>query len=417
MSLSHLMSILICLISKVWSVKMMEKIGGEVRRRTSLSVIEVTGILALTCILITACSVAVIDYGEVKDENPIWSPNGHQIAFVSYYASPSPGYYEGPFTGPFEGFDAFSWTEICLMDADGANRRRLTDNAVPDRDPDWSPDGSSIVFASRRGASPIQGGSDRQKRLNFDIYVMDINSGEQINITSHPADDKHPHWSPDERLIAYVSNRDGSNNGDVFTMKPDGTDVTRWTSVGWVTSLDWSPDAKRLVFHSISDGDGEIYVLNLEDDSLLRLTDNEEEDTRPVWSPDSRSIVFVSDRDGSNQIYVMKLETMSVTPISSGTDASWGAAWSPNGRLISYVARRGANAQLHVWDSVENKLLVVAEDLAINGQTPRWSPDGQSLVYTRDEDLNHDGYSEEKIWTVRKNGIGIRRLSPDGIDE
>jgi Tol biopolymer transport system component len=353
----------------------------------------------LVCILLTAC-ISIIDYGEAKDQFPSWSPDGHQVVFTSYYPPLWPKDFQDPYMGPYGGPEAFSWREICLMNADGTNRRRLTDNAVSDIDPDWSPDGSSIAFSS-----------------DGNICVVDIKSGEQINLSSHPARDERPHWSPDGRLIAFVSDRNGSDNGDVFTIKPDGSNVTRRTSVGWVSDLDWSPDAKRLVFYSRSDGDWEIYVLSLEDNSLIRLTDNEVEDMRPVWSPDGRSIAFASDREGSSQIYVMNLEAMSVKRISRDSEACGGVAWSPDGGFVSYVGGPIGHAQLHVWDFVENKLTVVAENLSVNGQTPRWSPDSQSLVYTRDEDANRDGFSEEKIWVVRRDGTGERRLSQDRNDK
>lgn len=383
-------------------MRMIEKVGEEARRWAPLSVLGTVGILTLTWILTTACRVAIIhiDY-ETKDENPIWSPDGHRIAFVSYYASSSPGYYhEGPFVGPYQRFEALSWTEVCSMDADGTDRRRLTDNTVADRDPDWSPDGSSIAF-----------------NCDGDICVIDVKSGEQISLNSHPAGDERPHWSPDGQLIAFISDRDGSDNGDIFTMKPDGSDVIRRTNTGWVTNLNWSPDARRITFDSISDGDWEIYVVSLEDNSLIRLTDNKVDDTRPVWSPDGGSIAFASARDGSSQIYMMNLEAMTVERISRDSEGCGGVAWSLDGRFVSYVGGPRGHAQLHVWDFVENKLTVVAEDLSVNGQTPRWSPDGHSLVYTRDEDANRDGYLEEKIWIVQRDGTGERRLSPDRVDK
>jgi Tol biopolymer transport system component len=403
----------------LWEFEYM-RITGRVRRETnksfSLSALKVVIALAFICVLTPACDVAFVDYGETKDEDPVWSLDGQHLAFVSYHASSSSTYHEGPLTGPYDLPNALNWTEIFLMDVDGTNRRRLTNNTVPDLDPNWSPDGSSIVFVSRRRAPPIQRGFSRQEEFNFDIFVVDVSSGKQINLTSHPADDKHPRWSPDGQLIAFISDREGSDNGDIFTMKPDGSAVTRRTSLGWVSGFNWSPDAKHLLFYSRSDGDWEIYLLGLENNALVRLTDNEVEDMRPAWSPNAQTVLFTSDRSGSNQIYILNQETMKVLQVSRDAEASWGADWSPDGRFISYVARQGANAQLRVWDSIENELMVMAENLSVNGQTPRWSPDGQCLVYTRVEDLNHDGFSEEKIWIVRKDFTGERRLSPDSID-
>ena len=67
------------------------------------------------------------------------------------------------------------------MDADGGNRRNLTNDPFSDREPSWSPDGKHIAFVSNRDG-------------NFEIYVMDADGGNQHNLTNNPHDDTDPAW-------------------------------------------------------------------------------------------------------------------------------------------------------------------------------------------------------------------------------
>ena len=93
--------------------------------------------------------------------------------------------------------------EIYVMNADGTDQTRLTDNPAYDSGPSWSPDGTKIAF-------------DTDRDGNREVYVMNADGTNLINITNHPASDHHPDWSPDGTKILFASNDAG--NGDIFVM-------------------------------------------------------------------------------------------------------------------------------------------------------------------------------------------------------
>jgi hypothetical protein len=252
---------------------------------------------------------------------------------------------------------------VYVMDSDGSNRTRLAEGQSGFLSaPTWAPDGSMIAFVSDRGGKP-------------NIWVIDNDGGNLVNLTQHDAKDHSPAWSPDGERIAFASVRD-SLYWELYVMRPDGSDVRRltWWEDASDLSPSWSPDGTRLVFASKRDGNWEIYIMDREGGNLTRLTDHEADDTNPAWSPDGSRIAFASTRDGYAEIYVMPIVGGEPVNISNAPFSSeHGPTWSPDGGRIAFYSDRDGEWDIYVMASDGSEAIKLTGDNS-NDQSPAWRP-------------------------------------------
>ena len=225
-------------------------------------------------------------------------------------------------------------TDIYIMNADGSNVQRLT--ADGGLWATWSPDGRRIAYTNCTS-------------LTCFTYVLNDN-GSQKNIISEK-DAAWAAWSPDGSRFAFTSDRDGDD--EIYVMDLDGGNQTRLRGSPALDSFPaWSPDGTQIAFVTDRAGNHEIYVMNADGFSQRRLTNSSARDTLPAWSPDGTKILFQSDRDGDDEIYIMEADGTNLRQLTFNNDFDSSPSFSPDGTKILFHSRRDVgSAHLYVMNA------------------------------------------------------------------
>ena len=250
---------------------------------------------------------------------------------------------------------------------------------------------------------------------NDEIYIMDADGSKAINLTNHPASDRHPSWSPDGKSIAFASRRD-DDIFDIYVLEIEPGNLKRLTDQGSNTRPAWSPDGRRIAFVSDRFGDKDVMVMNADGSRQIQLTVDVHTDDQPTWSADSGSIAYVSDIDGQRDIYVMSsTDGAEILSLTSDAAEDFHPNWlkSETHNQLLFTSTRSDNQDIFVIDPVTGEgLRQITSDLSAE-QQPTWSPDGATIIFVSDRE--NDG--ERNIYTMTADGRNIQRLTPLGSND
>jgi Tol biopolymer transport system component len=224
-----------------------------------------------------------------------------------------------------------------------------------------------------------------------EIWVMDADGTDQTLLTSK--DDAEPAWSPDGRKIAFHSFRDG--DAEIFVMNADGSEQTQLTSNA-DNDFDptWSPSGD-LIFQSDRSGDFELFTIASDGTDVEQLTDNSSNEFEAAWSPDGTKIAFETDRDdgADSEIYVMNANGTGQMRLTTGGE-EYDPTWSPSGAQIAFHSERDEDEERHLYVMNANgtgQAQLVGN--AWSDLTPAWSPDGAMLVFGSTREGTEDIYA------------------------
>ncbi len=201
---------------------------------------------------------------------------------------------------------------------------------------------------------------------------------------------------------------------DIYSARPDGSDLRRLTNYGVYTAeAVVSPDGRKIVFTSLKDGDLDIYTMNVDGTEVRRLTSQPGYDGGPWWSPDGTKIVYRAwhpadsalttyrdllaqrlVRPNRMELWIMNADGSDQRQITQLGGANFGPSWAPGGRIIfssNYKQPRSGNFDLFLVNLDGTGLEQVTTHETFDG-FPMFSPDGKSLVWASNR---HDAKAGE----------------------
>jgi TolB protein len=241
--------------------------------------------------------------------------------------------------------------QLIVADADGENQHLILESRYPLMSPAWSADGQWLAYVSF-------------ETRHSAVYVQRVRTGERRQVSARAGVNGAPTWSPDGQRLALTL---GGSNGN--------------------------PD---------------IYVLDLATQGLIRITDDPAIDTEPEWAPDGKSLYFTSDRAGSPQIYQAPVQP-GAHPRRITFTGTYNARprVSPDGSQLAMVTLDNGNYRIAVQDLSSGTVRVLSHGHL--DESPSFAPNGATLIYSEREG------NRGTLATVSTDGLtGLRLKAPQG---
>ena len=270
--------------------------------------------------------------------------------------------------------------------------------------PRISPDGKFVAYQ-------VTGTDWEQNAYVAQTWVAMTATGERYQLTHHKKGSSVPEWSPDSKLLAFTSDRDGK--AQLYTISPTGGEARQLTSFdGGVMAFRWSPDGKHIAFTSnggeskakkdrkekfgdfeIVNGDyamHHIWMVSATDEKAqpVQLTEGAGFSVSGFsWSPDSKQIAFAATKDpdiahgDTSDIYMVRVSDKGVRKLVGTPGGDTGPIWSPDGSQIAFSTANGRdfmflNRYIAVVSAEGGTPKVLTEKFDESPNLEAWGPDG-----------------------------------------
>ncbi|GAB3272235.1 S9 family peptidase [Larkinella harenae] len=310
-----------------------------------------------------------------SESTPRWSPDGRYLSFVATRNGDK---------------DSQLW----LLDRRGGEGKKLTELKGELEEYEWAPDGKRIALVVRDKDYSDSAKTKIRKPYVIDryhfkedskgyldrraahLYLLDVETRKLDTLTSGIYDESSPVWSPDSKLIAYVSNRttdpDKNENADLFVIearaKAIAKQLTTWA--GYDRSPVWSPDGTQIAYlRSTAATNFIMYdqpvlalILAAGGEPKLLSTSLDRPVRNPRWSPDGKSIAVLVDDDRRTYVGAFELASGKLNRLAGGDCAFADLEQNPKGGWATLMSKPQLPAEIYVVENGETRRLTTIQD-------------------------------------------------------
>ena len=298
--------------------------------------------------------------------NPAISPDGKQVVFTRSWV---------------DKVKDERASNLWIVDIDGSRTRELTSGTWRDSQPVWSPDGKRIAFLSDRDGTN-------------QLHVLWVDTREASQLTHLEQAPSGINWSPDGKWIAFSAFE--ADNDPILAVKlPERPRNAQWAKPAVIVNrLAWAADGRG----PLPQGFTQVYTI----DSVLggtprQITSGKYNHNGPEWSADGKTIYVSSIRKpeaeylhGDSEVYAVDLKTLDVKPLTDRKGPDGNPQVSPDGRWIAYTGYDEKSytnhvASLYLMDNTGGNKKLWADKLPSSPRGVRWAPDGSGIYYDMEE--------------------------------
>ncbi len=333
---------------------------------------------------------------QVGDFNPAFSPNGQSVAFVREASVESADIYTVPIAG--------------------GEPRRLTFDNTQLAGLTWSANGSEIIFSSGRAG----GGRGFTMEGSPSLWRISASGGAAARVAVDGLNFFFPNISRHGNRLTYVQLP--PEDANIYRIEVSDTTASKNPPTKLIASTrhdggpQFSPDGRRIAFHSDRSGQLEIWICDSDGTNLVQVTSLKKRSGSPRWSPDGQQIAFDLYEEGKGDVYAISLDGGLPRPIVTGDSDDHLPSWSADGKWIYFTSNRTRGDQVWKVPAQGGEAVQVTRQ---GGVLPCESPDGRYVYYNKGSGARGlwrmpvEGGREVRVLDSFKSELGV--VFSDGI--
>ena len=241
-----------------------------------------------------------------------------------------------------------------------------------------------------------------------EIYSMDFDGSNILQITHHKSTAISPAWSPDGTKIAYsvyVKNKSNIVNQDLFEFDFTRSAILKlWSKKGMNSGATYSPDGKKIALTMSFRGNPEIYSLDRATLKETRLSNSFGFDVDPSFSPDGTKVAFVSSRSGMPMVFSMNADGTKPQRLTYAGRYNASPSWSPQNNKIAFAGWLDKQFDIFMMNPDGSNIERLTKNQGDN-EDPSFSPDGNFVIFSSDR------VGGRNIYVMNIEGSYVKRLT------